>query len=48
MFHHHFFQSGLIHSKAMPQLVLSGSDHVVTVEYEDVSVDGYPVIIAKR
>ena len=48
MIHHHFSQSGLIHSKAMPQLVLSRSEHVVTVEYEDTSVEGYPVIIAKR
>lgn len=41
-------QSGLIHSKAMPQLVLSRSDHAVTVDYADISVDGYPVIPTKR
>lgn len=43
-----FFQSGLIHSKAMPQLVLSRSEHTVTVKYADAPVDGDPVVIAKR
>ena len=42
------FQSGLIHSKAMPQLVLSRSECAVTVDYADTSVEGYPVVIAKR
>ncbi|XP_020620493.1 uncharacterized protein LOC110058236 [Orbicella faveolata] len=41
-------QSGLIHSKAMPQLVLSRSEHAVTVKYADAPVEGYPVVIAKR
>ena len=43
-----FVQSGLIHSKAMPQLVLSRSEHAVRVKYADGLVDGYPVVIAKR
>ena len=43
-----WFQSGLIHSKAMPQLVLSRSDRAVTVQYADSSMQGYPVVIAKR
>ena len=43
-----WFQSGLIHSKAMPQLVLSRSDRAVTVQYADNSLQGYPVVIAKR
>jgi len=43
-----FIQSGLIHSKAMPQLVLSRSEHAVTVKYADAPVEGYPVVIAKR
>jgi len=32
----------------MPQLVLSRSDHAVTVKYADAPVEGYPVVIAKR
>lgn len=32
----------------MPQLVLSRSEHGVTVKYADASVEGYPVVIAKR
>ena len=43
-----WFQSGLIHSKAMPQLVLSRSDRAVTVQYADNYLQGYPVVIAKR
>ena len=43
-----FFQSGLIHSKAMPQLVLSRSEHAVTVKYADAPVEGDPVVIAIR
>jgi len=43
-----FVQSGLIHSKAMPQLVLSRSEHGVRVKYADAPVEGYPVVIAKR
>ena len=45
---HVFVQSGLIHSKAMPQLVLSRSEHAVRVKYADAPVEGYPVVIAKR
>ena len=45
---YYFFQSGLIHSKAMPQLVLSRSEHAVTVKYAGAPVEGYPVVIAKR
>jgi len=45
---HVFVQSGLIHSKAMPQLVLSRSKHAVRVKYADAPVEGYPVVIAKR
>ncbi len=48
MFQQCFFQSGLIHSKAMPQLVLSRAEHAVAVKYADASVDGYPVVMAKR
>ena len=44
----YIFQSGLIHSKAMPQLVLSRSVHAVTVKYADAPVEGDPVVIAKR
>ena len=43
-----FFQSGVIHSKAMPQLVLSRSEHAVMVKYADAPVKGHPVVIAKR
>jgi len=32
----------------MPQLVLSRSEHAVTVKYADAPVEGYPVVIAKR
>lgn len=42
------FQSGLIHSKAMPQLVLSRSEHAITVTYGDKVVEGDPVVVSKR
>ena len=32
----------------MPQLVLSRSQHAVTVQYAETSLEGYPVVIAKR
>ncbi len=48
MFQQCLFQSGLIHSKAMPQLVLSRAEHGVTMKYADASVDGCPVVMAKR
>nr|XP_058965970.1 doublecortin domain-containing protein 1-like [Pocillopora verrucosa] len=41
-------QSGLIHSKAMPQLVLSRSEHAITVTYGDKVVEGCPVVVSKR